>query len=119
AYSKDIDSWIIKYLKEGMGIRSISRILEISTNTVTSRIITIANSIKHPLIAKGKDYEFDELRTFIRNKQNVYWVIYAIRQDTREVVDFVVGKRNNINLKSVLNSLLLSDAKKIFTDKLR
>lgn len=48
AYRPDLDLWIMRYLKEGLGIRSISRLLKISTNTVISRIIKIAKSIPQP-----------------------------------------------------------------------
>ena len=38
---------------------------------------------------------------------------------TREVVSFVVGKRTNKTLKCITNTLILSEAKRIHTDKLR
>lgn len=44
----DLDFWIVRYVKEGLGIRSISRILEISANTVLSRIIKIAKGVEQP-----------------------------------------------------------------------
>jgi len=119
AYQIDLDLWIFRYVKEGLGIRSISRILKISTNTVLSRISTMANQIPRPSILKGKTYEVDELRTYIKFKRNLYWVISAYCRETKEIVAFKVGKRNNKNLKVVIDSLLLSNAVKIYTDRLR
>ena len=46
AYLKYIDKAIIKLLQECCGIRSISRVLEIATSTVLSRIKTIASTKK-------------------------------------------------------------------------
>ena len=39
AYKVNINNFIIKLLKEGCGIRGISRVLNISKNTVLSRIL--------------------------------------------------------------------------------
>src|SRR5580658_4699377 len=62
------NSEIASHVKEGCGIRSIARLLNISVNTVISRIQKIANSIKKPIISIGKVYEVDELKTYIKNK---------------------------------------------------
>ena len=119
AYFFDVNENIIDLLKEGVGIRSTGRLLEISPKTVLSRIIKLSKQVQKPLIAFGKTYEMDELCTYIGNKDNRIWVAYSIRKDTRVAVDFKVGKRTNKTLRNVVNTLLLSDAKKIYTDKLR
>lgn len=113
----DLDNWIICYVKEGLGIRSISRILEISTNTVLNRIVKIANKIQQPSISSGMTYEVDELRTFIRFKRNGYWFISAFCRETKRIVAFTVGKRNNNNIRKVTDQLLISNARKVFTDR--
>jgi transposase-like protein len=59
---------IIALLKEGCGIRSIARLLNISATTVISRIQKIAGSIKKPAISMERTYEVDELKTYINNK---------------------------------------------------
>jgi insertion element IS1 protein InsB len=58
------------------------------------------------------------MRTYIKNKENRYWIAYAIRRDTREVVDLKVGKRNKKTLCRITDTLLLSEAIKIYTDRL-
>jgi insertion element IS1 protein InsB len=60
----------------------------------------------------------DEMRTYVKHKNKKYWIAYAIRRDTREVVDLKVGKRNKGTLRRVIDTLVLSEAKKIYTDKL-
>ncbi len=119
AYLFSVNSEIVNLLKEGVGIRGISRLLNVSSNTVLSRFIKLSKQVQKPLIAFGKTYEMDELCTYIGRKDNRIWIAYSIRKDTREVVDFKVGKRTNKTLRCVVNTLLLSDAKKIFTDGLR
>lgn len=107
-----------KCLIRGVGQRGIAYILQISRNTVTDRIHQIAKQIKHPKITLRREYEMDELKTYVQKKKNEQWLIYAIDKRTREVVAYKVGKRNKKNLKLVTETLLLSDAKKIYTDRL-
>ena len=63
AYNSWINKRIIKFTKEGLGIRSTARILKISTTTLLKRIITIAKKIPNQPIFKNKTYEVDEIRT--------------------------------------------------------
>jgi len=118
AYIKNTNIKIIKLLKEGCGTRSIARLLEINTSTVTNRIVTIAKDVKKPIVKIGKKYEMDELFTYLKRKKNRICVAYAINKQTKEVVDFTVGKRNKVNLKKVVDTLIMSSAKEIRTDKL-
>ena len=119
AYELDTNKNIIQFTKEGLGIRSTARILRISTTTLLKRIVTIAKKIHQPSINKGKIYEVDEMCTYIRHKRNFIWLVYALEKDSKNVVSFNVGKRTNKTLSRVLNTLQLSEAKKIFTDRLK
>lgn len=119
AYRKEINPQIIQLTKEGLGIRSTARILNISVTTLLKRIQTISESIETPVLSFGKTYELDELRFFIRKKTNLIWLAYAIDSKTKEVAGFYIGKRNNKTLNSVVKTLLYAKAEKIFTDRLR
>ncbi|WP_317039151.1 IS1 family transposase [Flavobacterium sp. Root901] len=110
---------IIQLTKEGLGIRSTARILKISTTTLLKRIVSIAGSISKPIISKGNTYVVDELCTYIQDKKNYIWLVYALEKNSKTVVSFNVGKRTNKTLNGVLETLKLSDAKKIFTDRLK
>jgi len=117
ACERSINDHIVTLIKESCGVRSISRILSISFVTVIKRIKRIAQQIRRPFaILKGKEYEVDELRTYIGNKTRLYWVVCAMRRDTKEIVDFKVGKRNLRTLSKVVTTVLLSEARKIYTD---
>jgi insertion element IS1 protein InsB len=109
---------IIDHVREGCGIRSIARLLNISADTVLSRIKHIASHIKKPIISTGKIYEVDELKTYIKNKGRDYWVIYALDRQNGQVVDLKVGKRTTVNLQRVTDTLLLAKCKQIYTDGL-
>ena len=70
------------------------------------------------MIYKGKTYEVDELKTYIGNKDNECWVCLAVERQTGCVVDISVGRRTKKTLAKVLDTLKLSEAKKVYTDGL-
>jgi insertion element IS1 protein InsB len=119
AYEKQANNFIKAHIKEGCGIRSIARLASISPKTVLKRIIAIAKTIIKPFILFGKEYELDELRTYVKKKTRLLWIVYAIRKDIQQVTDFAVGSRTGNTLKLVTDTLLLSQATKVYTDKLQ
>lgn len=118
AYLISTNKWISSLTKEGCGIRSIARLLQISNTTVIKRILSIARLISKPLMALNKTYEIDELRTFYKSKTRLLWIVYALRRDTKQIADFAVGTRTIKTLKKVIDTVLLSGAANICTDKL-
>lgn len=110
---------IILLTKEGLGIRSTARILQISTTTLLKRILTIANAIALPTVSKGKSYEVDEMRSYIKQKKKLIWIVYALETKTKEVVSFAIGSRTNKTLNTVLQTLKIAEAKTIYTDGLK
>ncbi|WP_228394337.1 IS1 family transposase [Chryseobacterium glaciei] len=118
AYRKNINSQIVSLTKEGLGIKSTSRILKISPTTLLKRIVTIANAISRPPIIYHQEYELDEMRFFIRKKSNPKWLVYAIDKNTKQVANFYIGRRNNSTLSSIVKTLINAKATKIYTDKL-
>lgn len=118
SYERGCDEKIIRLLREGCGTLGIGRILLISPKTVTSKILKIADSIQQPPIVFGREYEVDELITYVGCKDRRVCVVYALDRKTKNVVSFAVGRRNKTTLRMVINSLILSDAQEIRTDKL-
>ena len=95
ACKPSVVSMIPKLLCESVGIRGIARILNIATTTVITKIISIAAAIPKPAIpCNRRVFEMDELRTYVGRKGNEYWVAYALCADTKQVIDFTVGKRS-------------------------
>lgn len=78
AYKTDTNQKIIQLTKEGLGIRSTARILEISATTLLKRIVSIARNITKPIISRDKTYEVDEQCTYIRHKKNYIWLVNAL-----------------------------------------
>jgi IS1 family transposase len=119
AYFNKTNAFIIQYIKEGCGIRSIARLLNISTTTLLSRIKNIAKEIKLPTLSLHKSYQIDELCTFVKSKQNKFWITCALEEESKKIVRFFVGKRTNKTLKKVVNDILFSSPTQIKTDKLK
>ena len=104
---------------ESVSIRGIARILNISVVTVCCKIRKIAASIKKPAIPlQRKTFELDEVRTYVKKKEHQYWIAYALCHETKQVVDFIVGKRNKRTLRRIVNRMLLFEVKTIKTHKL-
>ncbi|MBW3522135.1 IS1 family transposase [Chryseobacterium sp. NKUCC03_KSP] len=118
AYKRNINHTIILFTKEGLGIRSMARVLKISTTTLLKRIIKISDKIKIPALKFHQSYELDEMRIFIRKKTNPVWIVYAVDKITKQLTGFYIGKRNNKTLNAVVKTLVNSKAEKIYTDKL-
>lgn len=119
AYHSNVNSLIIQLTKEGLGIRSISRVLQISATTLLRRIKSIAQDVTPPILSFGRTYELDEMRFFIKKKSNPMWLVYAIDKVSKEIAAFYIGKRNNQTLNAVVKTLLNAKATTIFTDKLK
>ena len=119
AYKSETNNLIKGMLKEGCGIRGIARVLDISKNTVLSRMLKISKQIKVPYFNKfGCKFEVDEMFIKIANGKSHNWLVYAIEQKTKSVIGFALGSRNTENLKSVINKVLLLQPNRIYTDKL-
>ncbi|MBS1665192.1 MAG: IS1 family transposase [Bacteroidetes bacterium] len=118
AYEEKVDGMIRSLLCESVGISGIARVLGIAKGTVLSRIRLLADNVERPCsIRADAVLEVDELWTYIGRNDNDYWVAYALNRKTREVVDFVVGKRTKTMLKGLIDRLLLLKPVKIRTDK--
>ena len=98
AYDPQVNPYIVTHIKEGVGIRSLARLLRISTTTLMKRILDISHKIACPHILAGATYEVDEIKTFIGRKSNHVWIAYALNRDDKSVVSFAVGPRTNRTL---------------------
>lgn len=106
---------------EGVGISSISRLLGISKTTVMRKLEQESQKIKKPNYNEiQQSYEIDEICTYIQKNDPSHYVYvsYAINKKTKQVIDFVVGKRNMINLKKVVESVLRLNPRRVYTDNL-
>lgn len=119
AYTSDIDKFIIRLLKEGCSVRGISRVLKISKDTVLSRMLKISKQIKTPYFnTLGCKFEIDEMWCFIGNKKNVIWNNYGLERETKNNIDFYVGRKTIETIRPLINKVLLLNPTRIYTDRL-
>lgn len=114
AYSPDLDRNIVLYTKEGVGVRSTSRILKISPTTLLRHIILIAKRISHPPIVKRHIY-----KKFRSPERQAYMDCLRYRPHIERGRKFQLGARTNTTLSVVTETLHFAEAKRIYTDKLR
>ena len=84
---------ILLMLVRGIGIRDISEIEDISIKKVLSVSVNSTHRIK-PKQSHYESLEVDEFWTYVGNKKNKVWLIYAYHRATGEIVAYVWGKRN-------------------------
>jgi IS1 family transposase len=97
----------------------MSRFIKFSKTTICKILDSVALKIRFtPPNETDCEYELDELRTFVGNKKNESWVMYALNKITKCVAAFEVGRRTKENLKKVTDAILKLNPKAIFTDRL-
>ncbi|WP_347923785.1 hypothetical protein [Pontimicrobium sp. SW4] len=113
AYGSSINSLLKQLLKEGCGVRSISRMLSISCGTVLSRMLKISKQIKIPYFNKlGCKFEVNEMFIKIANGNSQNWLAYAIERKTKQVIDFVITTtRSKERIYPIINKVLLLQPK--------
>jgi insertion element IS1 protein InsB len=119
AYKPKIEYKILTLHRNGLGIRAIARVLRIAINTVLACIQKLAkNTTRPPIPFNRRSVEIDEISTYVGRKENQFWVAYAFCTDTKQVLDFIVCKRNKRSLRLLVENIVLSKPKVIKTDKL-
>jgi len=112
---------VIRFHNEGVSIRGMARLLGVSAGTVINYLKQIYSRIDKPVIKEhGQEYEIDELQTYTgkNTPSNYIWIAYAINRKTRQVIDFVVGKRTKENIKMLTDKISGLQPKCIYTDGL-
>ena len=105
-------------LVRGVGISDISEIEQVSKNKVLSVLVN-SNRIITPKQAHYDKLEVDEFWTYVGNKKNKVWLIYAYHRETGEIVSYVWGKRNRKTANKLRDKLKLMGISYdvIYTDK--
>ena len=78
----------------------------------------IADGIEIPRIKPHREYEVDEMWTFLGNKYKPLWIGYALDRKSKEVVAFNVGGRSIEMLSTIFKTVNRSAPAKVYTDYL-
>ena len=95
-----VASKILHLMVRGSGVRDIAEVERVSIGKVLK---TLSKS-KYQLQAKQKYYEtleVDQFWTFVGNKGNKQWLIYAYHRETGEIVAYVWGRRDLATVKKL------------------
>ena len=95
---------ILLMLVHGIGIRDTAVIEKISVKKVLSTLVN-SNHVLKPKQSHYDSLEVDEFWTYVGNKKNKKWLIYAYHRSSGEIVAFVWGKRNLNTAKRLRSEL--------------
>ena len=109
---------VLPMTMNGSGIRDISRVLQVSTNTVLRLLRTAAESTTEPVAPKRiAALEMDEFWSFVQKKKRPRWTWLSFDRRRKQVVAYHNGRRTDHNCASVLKKLAASRVKRFHTDK--
>jgi insertion element IS1 protein InsB len=109
---------IVPMTLNGSGIRDISRVLEVSINTVLKVIRAEAMRTPEPHPPpRATDVEVDEMWSFVEKKKNQSWLWHDFSPKTRQVIGYVRGRRTNAVLSAqLLAKLAPCQVTRFYTD---
>ncbi len=118
AYKAGVRALVLPMTMNGSGIRDISRVLRISTNTVLKLIRQAAEQAHEPVAPKRiADLELDEFWSFVGKKKRQRWTWYAFDRQRKQVTAFANGRRTDHNCAVLLKKLVDSRVQRLHTDK--
>lgn len=114
---KFVRDLIVPMTMNSSGIRDISRVLSISTNTVLKTLRERAAQIAEPhLPPRIRDLEVDELWSFIRAKSEQCWLWYGLNRATRRIAAYVLGRRTDASCQQLVGKLSACQVAHYYTD---
>lgn len=100
------------------GIRDISRVLRISTNTVRKVLLEAARRISLPRPpAKAKTVELDEFWSFVGSQANQRWTRLGLTSSTRRIGAVVNGRRTDKNCRQLIGAYRNSRVEEFASDQ--
>lgn len=118
AYQAGVRSLVLPMTMNGSGIRDISRVLGMSTNTVLKLIRQAAQKVAEPAVPKRiASLELDEFWSFVAKKKQQRWTWLAFDRKRKRVTAFVNGRRTDHNCAALLKKLAGARVNRFHTDK--
>ena len=113
-----IQDLIIPMTLNSSGIRDITRVLKISSNTVLKTIRQEAGKIPEmpPESRAIERVEIDEQWSYVQNKRNQQWLLYVWDRANKKVVYYVIGKRTDASCKKLLTGIKACQIEDYYTD---
>ena len=109
---------VVPMRMNGSGIRDISRVLAISTNTVRRLIRKQAQSTAEPVAPQRiTNLEMDEFWSFVQQKKRQRWTWLAFERRRKQVVAYLNGSRTDASCASLVQKLGNTRVIRFHTDK--
>ena len=109
---------VLPMTMNGSGIRDISRVLQISTNTVLKLIRKAAQRTAEPIVPKRiASLEMDEFWSFVGKKKRQRWTWLAFDRHPKQVAAYQNGRRTDRSCAALLGKLGNSRVTRFHTDK--
>ncbi len=117
AAARKVRSLIVKMALNSSGICDISRVLNVSTNTVLGNLRRCAAQTAEPIVAtRAKRVELDEFWSFVGKKKNQHWTWLSITSSTRRIEAFVNGQRTDKNCRKLMKKYQNSRVEQFSSD---
>lgn len=118
AYKAGVRCLVLPMTINGSGIRDLSRVLGMSTNTVLKLIRQAAQKVAEPAVPQRMaDLELDEFWSFVEKKKQQRWTWLAFDRKRKRVAAFVNGRRTDHNCAALLKKLVGARVTRFDTDK--
>jgi putative ATPase subunit of terminase (gpP-like) len=103
--SNETKQMAIKMYLEGLGFRTIGRLLNISHQTVYKWVKQLGE--EHQIRFDDKQeidlVELDEIHSYTKHKKNYCWAWIAISRHTKRILGFVCGKQDTNTFMKLYN----------------
>jgi insertion element IS1 protein InsB len=114
----EVRALVLPMTMNGSGIRDISRVLQVSTNTVLRLIRKAAQSTADPRVPQRiAALEMDEFWSFVRKKKRQRWTWLAFDRHRKQVTAYQNGRRTDHSCAALLKKLGTSRVTRFHTDK--
>lgn len=102
----------------GCGIRDISRVLQISTNTVLKLLRAQAAKVKRGRLPEHiTELEIDEMWSFVGRKEHQAWLWYAFEPQSKQIVAWLIGERSDHSCRHLFKQLKRCQVLRFCTDE--
>ena len=88
-----VNETIMRLLERGSGIRDIQYVLKVSKTRILKVLANFSLRFK-PKLKSYKSVQIDELWSYVHNKKNKTWMIYAYSSEGKEILASVFGRRD-------------------------
>ena len=117
-HDPEVRRLVVPLSLNGCGIRDISRVLNLSTNTVLKLLRLDAARVRKPRLPPHiSELEIDEMWSFIGQKENQAWLWYAFEPRSKLIVAWLIGERTDRSCRLLLKQLKSCQVLRFCTDE--